>query len=395
MPPPPNGVRSRRIAAAFLPGLLLILTPLLVTTLGGWVGHRFGRATQPLSPAVLLAGGPDSSLAERLRAQARAMELRAQAEELRPLAPGIPADTVEARRKRAAAYREHANALASRASAFPAARATREARHTLWVYTVWLDLAVCGAAGLVALGVLCAVLWRLWRGGWVTRRFCAAAVAGAVVLSAAAAAALARWWHDYDNAAFRLASLAVGSDVMRLVRFDDALHVATVTMAVAAGAVVFAAPGLTPAGVLDSEADVAEHMRFTRLALYVGAAMLVAYVAMVSTLFHWVQAFAGGADPVLLQGVDALARSAVTTRSLLASSLLVGVYAPSMLLLRGRSLELAARKKPGTTAAEREEWMKAQGLHASGVMDGLKPVLAILAPVLTGPIADLLQRVVG
>ncbi|HYR11827.1 MAG TPA: hypothetical protein VEQ60_28845 [Longimicrobium sp.] len=392
MSPPPHGRGFRGTAAAFLPGLLLVLTPLLVTSLGAWVGGRFGQAPQPLHPAALLAPAPDSSQAARLRTQAQALELRAEQEELRPLPATATTDTLEARSKLAAAYRDLAGVLASRASAFHAAHATRDARRNLWVYSVWLDLAVCGAAGLVALGFLCAVLLRLRRTGCVTRRLCAVTAAGAVVLTVAAAVAFAGVWHDYDTAAFRLAALALGSDVMRMVRFDDALHIATVAMAVSAGAVVFAAPGLTPAGVLDSEADIALHMHYTRLELYVGAAILVAYVAMVSTLFHWVRAFVPATDPVLMQGVDAIAQSAVTSRSLLASSLLVGVYVPCMLLLRVRALELAARRKPGATTAEREEWMKAQGLHSTGPVESLKPVLAIVAPVLTGPVAELLQR---
>jgi hypothetical protein len=121
--------------------------------------------------------------------------------------------------------------------------------------------------------------------------------------------------------------------------------------------------------------------------------MLVMYVIAVSSLFEWVLAFVDS-DQAVAAGVEALAKSAITARALLASGLLVFGFGAAAAMGRLIGLELVTRALPDASATEREAWIQQQGLGAIGLGQQLKTVAAVVAPLVTGVLAQVLQSLV-
>jgi hypothetical protein len=368
-----------------------------------WVmGTRFGLGNGAVPPERVLAAPLDGTSAAALRERVRRFESLADAAETRAARPGGTVDSVVQLSDQAERYRAWARDLDYRAHSRDATLAMHDARRTLWVYSTTLDLLVCCVAALFALGIAVVVLRRLRKEQQVSRRFVRMVLLSAFLVTAVAYAVVSRYWTGYDTPAHVLARACLGPDVMRLVHFDDSLHVALATLFAVAGWLALAAPTLMaggaeaePSRAEQSAREIAESMRLTRCTLYVGATMLVVYVATVSALFHWTMAFVDPTDLVLYQNVNALTRSAVTTRSILATGLVVSVYGPASVILRLMAAELSRRALPKGTFAEREDWMKLHGLAFKDTAAFLKPVAAILAPLLTGPISDALRHAIA
>lgn len=359
-----------------------------------------------LQPDSVIARPLEPSAVAQLRKSAEDFERRADSVEARALHLALDGGALEGERKRAGLYREWARTLEDRASAQDAALATREARRILWVYSIGLDLLVCTITGLLALAVSLRVLGGMRRDGRVTPRFAAGVLAATAMLAVAAYFVFVTWWYDYGSDPFLLVRAAVEPGVLAVVRFDDGFHVAVTTFGMALVFLLIAAPRLALARVWDDGAsgpssiaaaagEIAESMRLTRFVLYVVAALLVVYVIAMSALFHWMMAFVDPGRQALFAGVEALTRSAVTGRSLLASGLVVAFSAPLVVMLRVMAGDLAARALPDATMPEREEWMRKHGMAGANAFDNLKLLAAILAPVVTGPLADLLQNALG
>lgn len=406
-PPPPHPARREPLWRAMLPGLATGVAAAAVMVTAWVIGTAYDvRMPSGLRPEQVLTAPLEPAASSALRARAAVLARRGDSIEAAALAAALPADGAKAAREQAELYGEWAAEMDARGHAGETAAATREARRILWVYSITLDLVVCTAAALVALGLVVWVLVRLRRERVVSSGLAAGVLTVGGALGVAVAAVFVRVWYDYGTEPFQLVGAAAGESVLRMVRFDDGLHVGTCTLFVVACVMLLAAPRLlashpadghppTPAAAARDARLVAEALRTARGVLYVGAAMVVVYVATVSAVFQWTLAFVDAGRPALLQGVEALTQSAVTARSLIASGLLVAIYGPTVVSLRMMANGLAARALPDASLPEREEWMQAQGLASSNASQHIKTVAAILAPVVTGPIAGALQGILG
>ncbi|HEX6371787.1 MAG TPA: hypothetical protein VF006_22890 [Longimicrobium sp.] len=406
-PPPPAPARREPLWRAMIPGLSTGVAAAAVLVTAWFIGTAYDvRMPGGLRPEQVIAAPLEPAAPSALRARAAVLVRRGDSIEAAALAGALPADGVKAAREQAELYGEWAAQLDARAHAAETAAATREARRILWIYSLTLDLIVCAAAALVALGLVVRALVRLRRERVVSGGLAAGVLAVDGALGVAVAAFFVRVWYDYRTEPFQLVGAAAGESVLRMVRFDDGLHVGTCTLLVAGCVMLLAVPRLlashpadghppTPAAAARDARLVAEALRIARCVLYVGAAMVVVYVATVSAVFQWTLAYVDAGRPALLQGVEALTQSAVTARSLIASGLLVAIYGPTVLTLRMMANRLAARALPDASLPAREEWMQAQGLSSSNPSQHIKTVAAILAPIVTGPIAGALQGVLG
>ena len=300
------------------------------------------------------------------------------------------ADSVRAAglKRTASQYRDRANGLDSTLAVREAAIARRAAKHQVWVYVAAADLLMATFAGLVAMVLLLQKVPRRWIPAVVAALLAAAVVAGIL---------FTRTWYDYDSRTYDLARMALGDDVVGLARFSDALHIVVVVIALLGA--VFAWSGLPwpnralgPGGTADAARDIRQAMRLNQLGLYVGATMLVVYVAAVSSLFDWTLAYVNPAPKTVFDEVRALANSAVTARSLLASGLLLSMYGTALILVRVMRSYVAERVHPDGSIEEQEAWVQAQGLSGGDWIQPLKPLAAVLAPVVTGVVAQILQN---
>lgn len=402
----PPGPRQRKAFAwrAFAPGAVIGAGVALALAMMWWLGVAYelevdsglqveSVVSQPVEPAAVA----------EMRERAKLFARRADSVETQALGVAADDSLLDAYRKRADLYREWSGRLEARAFSSGATLATREARQILWVYSVCLDLLVCIVGGFVALGLALRSLGTLPRARRVPPRLTAGLIVAAGVLALAAYFLFVGTWYDYQSEPYLLARAALGPRVIGLVRFDDGLHMASSILFGVAGFLLLARLKLSladagapePRPATEAAREIAESMRVARFGLFVGAAMLVVYVATVSALFHWTLAFVDPGREALFASVQALTRSAVTARSILSSTLVVALYAPVALTLRLVAIDVAARALPDATVPAREEWMKEHGLASTSSFEHLKTLAAILAPVITGPLADLLQSSLG
>jgi hypothetical protein len=402
----PASLRRRPRWRVLIPGFVTAVAAASVVVTAWVLGDRFDRRVESgFDPSRAIAAAIDRETAERLHVRADSLGRRAEELEEAALDPGLPEATAEMHRKRAQMVAQASAKLRERASSGDAMLATREARRIVWIYSVCLDLLVCTAASLIALAVALQVLRLLVRENRVTPGFVAAVLAADAVLSAAVYLWFRKVWYDYETEPFVLIREAISPDVLSLMRFDDGFHVATITLFLVACTLVLAFPKLPPSGERDPEGadpavvgraarDIAQSMRVIRWILYVGAAMVVVYVATMTAVFQWAMTYVDLTRADLRAGVDALTQSAVTARSLLASALLVSIYVPTTFTLRLMASDLAARALPEGSFPEREKWMEERGIAAAGATQHVKTIAAVLSPVIAGPIASFLQGAV-
>ncbi|HYR11828.1 MAG TPA: hypothetical protein VEQ60_28850 [Longimicrobium sp.] len=382
------------------PGLAMILSALLLMGLTWGISARFGLQDSGIRPHAVMLRPADPAAADALLQRADRLTALARAAEARALSGPADPDTLERYRKLAELYQDWARETSAQARAREATLASHDALRTLWAYGTTLDLLACSVGGLVAWGIALRAMGRLRSRGRVSKRAAKRVLTTIAVVPAAVYFGFMEVWRGFDTPAHLLARAALPEPALRTVAMDDSLHVAMALMYVAACWVAVAAPALARRqdGSDDhagSAREIADSMRLVRYTLYMGAAMLVVYVATVSSFFHWVSAFVDPADEAVASGVDALARSAVTARSFIATGLVAMVYLPSAMCLKLMAVNLAERALPEGSVPQREEWMKTHGILVAGTVDHLKPVAAILAPLLAGPVAEVLQHAIA
>lgn len=131
-------------------------------------------------------------------------------------------------------------------------------------------------------------------------------------------------------------------------------------------------------------------MRLLRTILYAGAAALVVSVIRLSVTLNWGGSFLPAATPPAVSESATLITGIVNTLGIYYTILLAAVYAPAALVLRRRANALASQQPP----EKQDEWLKARGLALS-FTEYLPRVVAILAPLLAGPVADLVKSVLN
>lgn len=377
---------------ALIPGIPVVLFLLSLW----WLGTRYElhppsefRAENVVQQLIA-----DSSAAQ-LRARGRRLVQAAETLEDSAFANAAWDTAAKPETARGRLYRIRADSLTSRAEVRDGVLARRHGRRLLWIYALGVDVVVCVLAGLLTLA--------LTLGALLARRvpLRRALRALATMLALAVPAALLFWWSWYDHVTppYALVRTAVGGEILDLLRAVDGLHILIVTLIMLAGAFLPPSAALrrarhAPVGsheVAGVAREMAQGNRLFRIVLYVAASMLVVYVAAVSSLFHWVLAFVNPDQPVFA-AVEGLANSAVTARGLLASGILVFGFGLAALIGRASAWNLAQSAYPDASPGEREKWIVEQGLVPADLRQQLKTVAAVLAPLATGVLAQILPN---
>lgn len=149
-----------------------------------------------------------------------------------------------------------------------------------------------------------------------------------------------------------------------------------------------------PRGCGHGAPELAARMNRLRVLLYAGAAVLVVMVLRVRITTNWALSYLtpwSNDDAARVEAAKAIGEltSAFTTAQSASNTLmLVAVYVPALLVLRRRAAALAGRGMPPPA---REEWLKERGLSFS-FSEFTPRIVAILAPLLAGPLGDLFGR---
>lgn len=183
-------------------------------------------------------------------------------------------------------------------------------------------------------------------------------------------------------------------DQMNLASGERLLYLVNGLALLAAVLIVLASTALLVGS--DREAEDAgrlrARLRSLRLALYLGAAILVAGV-LHAVAVHQLPL------PLLEQDaasvLDRAGKSVSAAMGLLWTLLLLGIYAPAALILRQDALRLAQAATATDSESSRSEWLSKNHL-AVPLWQQLTSLLAILAPLLAGgPGATLIEILVG
>lgn len=131
-----------------------------------------------------------------------------------------------------------------------------------------------------------------------------------------------------------------------------------------------------------------------RLVLGAGTALLVVDVMREDALLRWAIAFVDPSNKTAANTVQGLASTIVAGRGVLGTVLLAAIYLPAASMLRGQVWNAV----PATIATipEATQWLQDRGLIAPSAAAQLRPIVAVLLPLLTGvlsgPAADVLRN---
>lgn len=200
-----------------------------------------------------------------------------------------------------------------------------------------------------------------------------------------------------------------GTRVLEEIRKNNALHVAGAWLYVMVASAILSFPRLcsnpeTRRGiasiqnddlamqVLEEEAwEFANAMRLMRLMLYLLALVLVVYMLTVRVQFQWLLSFIDPGQKEFSESVKGLTASGMTMRSIQSTVLIAAIYLPPTCILRLLAWELANRALPNKPLKKQSDWLVARDLNYTTNLERLTPVVAMLAPIITGPLAELIQ----
>lgn len=186
------------------------------------------------------------------------------------------------------------------------------------------------------------------------------------------------------DASFTVHQIAAGD---LLLGVFNGFWISTVLLMTAAIACVLAFPLSGPRGA----AHFRERFGALNRVLYAAAGVLVAGVLQ-SHLMHDLP------SSLLGEGAESyrnLARAVSVSNGTLWTLLLLGLYIPAAVLLRGQTLRLATRVVGAAMGEKLEEWLRDQGMAFSPT-EQLSRIVALLSPLLAGgPLIQVLELVVG
>jgi hypothetical protein len=137
-----------------------------------------------------------------------------------------------------------------------------------------------------------------------------------------------------------------------------------------------------------SEHRLIEHMNLLRLLLYFGTAVLVTEIILGMALLYWPITYLNLDQG---QSVESLVSALITQRGINHAMFLAALYIPAFLVFRNDAFRLAQLKFPGTPPAFKATWLKEQGV-AYSIWEYWPRLLAILSPLLSKPLAELLHK---
>jgi hypothetical protein len=119
--------------------------------------------------------------------------------------------------------------------------------------------------------------------------------------------------------------------------------------------------------------------------LYVGSALLIASVVVLHSYYSWPAPLMG--DPSSFRNLATIIAMFYGTGF---SLLLVAVLGPAVVALKFRTQRIARNQFSEATAEQIEKWIRDNNLQPTGYQQGGR-VLAVLGPLLAGPVLDLLR----
>jgi hypothetical protein len=138
----------------------------------------------------------------------------------------------------------------------------------------------------------------------------------------------------------------------------------------------------------DSLKQIATQSKYLRLVLYVGTFMLVSGVLLIRSVYQWSLAFLLRDDQAV-KVAERFFSDLLSIEGAYFTLVLAVVYLPAAFLLQRRADSLSELPELDT---EKEKVLKEYGLGFS-FMQSLPRILAILGPLLAGPIGELFSRV--
>ncbi|HEX8138671.1 MAG TPA: hypothetical protein VF544_13980 [Pyrinomonadaceae bacterium] len=136
------------------------------------------------------------------------------------------------------------------------------------------------------------------------------------------------------------------------------------------------------------------YMKLLRLSLYLGAAVLVTEILNVNALLHWPLAYLDKQGAAYGGSIDRLVSALITERAVNYTGFLALLYIPSFHIFKEDAYRVACHKLPDNSLAEREAWLKEQGI-AFSIWEYLPRAVAILGPLLSTPLSELIRHVLG
>ena len=125
-------------------------------------------------------------------------------------------------------------------------------------------------------------------------------------------------------------------------------------------------------------------MKYLRIILYTGTVLLVTAILLKKSIYQWSLAYTAQDDAI--ETARNFVTSLLTLEGGFYTLVLAAAYFPAALVLQRRAELLAG---PSLDETEKEIKLKEHGMNFS-LQESLPRILAILAPFLTGPVADLL-----
>jgi hypothetical protein len=221
---------------------------------------------------------------------------------------------------------------------------------------------------------------------------------GFVVLSVAAATSVMPSESVYPPPvlqALEVTAKAGVSNIVHIVRWTIGVSYAAAALIALTSCVILLPP---PRGS-HTALELAGRMRLLRTLLYFGTVLLVLVSLRFAAELRWsvdlLKAWRTSTTPDVdahIKTIENLFSVLTSTAAGLNTLLLASVYLPAALVLRRRAHHLAEQKaEAGATLPDRDEWLKKQGLSLS-FSEQLPRFAAILAPLLAGPVGDLIGR---
>jgi hypothetical protein len=131
-----------------------------------------------------------------------------------------------------------------------------------------------------------------------------------------------------------------------------------------------------------------------RLVLGAGTVLLVVDVMRENALLRWALGFVDPSNKTAAHTLQSLASTIVAGRGVLGTVLLAAIYLPAASILRGQVW--ATVPVTIATIPEATRWLQDRGLIAPSSVAQLRPIVAVLLPLLTGvfsgPAADVLRN---
>ena len=139
---------------------------------------------------------------------------------------------------------------------------------------------------------------------------------------------------------------------------------------------------ILPSAECTDERCIRERIELLRLVLAVGTGLLVVDVIREDALLRWAVAFIDPSNKTATAVVQSLASTIVAGRGVQGTALLAAIYLPAAFVLRGQ----VWRTVPAsiTTVPEASQWLQDRALVAPSTVAQLRPVIAVLLPLITG-----------